>query len=188
MKLNLCSFAHAGWSIIPRAGIAATFLGIVFGVSGIKGADELDVLKQDLGTWEAEMTVWMPGQDEPVKMTGTETNTMLGSFLVSVFKADFFGQEFEGRGQFGYDAQKKEYIGTWIDSMEPNMSFMRGQWDAEKKAMTFLTKGFNSQMGRETEGKNVVVYKENERLMTMFMKSEDGDWTKSMEIKYTKKD
>ena len=188
MKMNLLSVVRWATAVAPQTVACGALLGLVLSATSVRAADELDVLKQDLGTWNAEITMWIPGEDEPAKATGTETNELLGRFVVSKFKGNFFGQEFEGRGQFGYDAQKKEYIGTWIDSMEPNMSFMHGTWDADKKTMTLYTKGYNSTYGREVEGKNVVVYKDDSRVMTMYMKNDEGEWDKSMEIKYTKKD
>ena len=49
-----------------------------------------------------------------------------GLWLISTFEGEFGGAKFEGRGQFGYDASKGKYVGTWIDSMSPNMSLLEG--------------------------------------------------------------
>jgi hypothetical protein len=148
-----------------------------------------EVLKMDEGTWTAKMKMWMPGQDDPMDAEGTETNHMMGGFwMVSEFKADIFGQPFEGRGQFGYDEKNDKFVGTWIDTMEPNMTRMQGTWDPDTKTMTFSSTGTDPQTGKTRKGKNVVVYKDNgDRVMTMYMEMEDGELAKSMEIVYTKK-
>lgn len=150
---------------------------------------EVEALKKDVGTWVAKMTMWMPDAPEPVKAEGIETNRMMGAWLVSDFKGNIFGQQFEGRGQFGYDAKKKKYVGTWIDNMEPFMSTMEGSWDEGSQTMTYMSQGTNSQTGEPTKGKTVVVYKKDgSHVMTMYMESEPGKFTKSMEIVYTRKD
>ncbi len=166
-----------------------TAVNIVGAQEGAQPTKQHEVLKMDLGTWNAKMKMWMPDQDEPMEVEGTETNRMLGGFwLVSEFKADIFGQPFEGSGQFGYDEKNDKYVGTWIDTMEPYMSTMQGKWDPDTKTMTFSSTGTDPQTGKTRKGKNVVVYKENgDRVMTMYMDM-DGEMKKSMEINYTKKD
>lgn len=152
--------------------------------------DELHkVLKKDVGVWDAKMTMWMPGFDEPIEAQAVETNRMMGDFwLVSEFKAEIFGQPFEGHGQFGYDPNKEKFVGTWTDSMTPTISLMSGEWDYEKQTMTHISKGTNPETGGEMISKNVVVYESDDaHTMTMFMKGEDGSWEKSMEIAYTRK-
>ena len=92
---------------------------------------------------------------------------MIGDFwIVSDFSGDFEGMAFTGHGQFGYDAGKKKYVGTWIDSFSPNVTKMVGTYDADKKTMTYETSGVGMD-GNPSKGKNVVVYGEDKRAMTM---------------------
>ena len=146
------------------------------------------ILKKDVGTWNAVLTVMMPGQD-PVKMEGVEVNKMLGELWVtSEFKGEIFGTPFLGRGQFGYDAQKKKYVGTWIDSMTSSMSTMTGQFDKKTNALSFDTTQLDPATGKRVKAKNVTTYVSKDvREMKMMTEGEDGKWVTTMTIKYTRK-
>ena len=96
---------------------------------------EYDVFKKDVGSWDVECK--MTGQTETTK--GTETNTMLGNFwLVTEFQGSMLGRPFQGRGFYGYDQQKKQYIGTWIDSLGSPAMQMTGAYDEEKQTLTMV--------------------------------------------------
>ena len=151
---------------------------------------EHEVLKMEAGDWDAEVTMFMGPTgpyEQPHKSKGKESNRMLGDFwLVSDFSGDFEGLKFTGRGQFGYDASKKKYVGTWIDSFSPHVTKMAGTYDADKKTMTFETAGMGMD-GKPSKGKNVVVYGKDKRTMTMFMAAPGTDkLIKMMEINYTR--
>ncbi len=148
------------------------------------------VLANDVGTWEAEMKMWMPGSDEPMVAKGMEVNKMLGDYwLVSKFSGSVAGQEFVGHGTIGYNPVTKKYVGTWLDSMGPFMSHMEGTYDASTKTMTMMMKGYSPD-GSESRGKNVAVTKdENTRVFTMYMlqPGTEDKYVKQMEITYRKK-
>src|SRR4051794_27585684 len=65
------------------------------------------------GTWDADIK--SPGGDS--KGTAVYKVDLGGLWLLEHFKADFGGMAFEGRGGTSYDANKKKYVGVWIDSM-----------------------------------------------------------------------
>ena len=76
-----------------------------------------EVLKQDVGVWDAEMKLWMAPGQEPMTSKGVERNRMMGGlWLISSFTVDLGGETFQGRGQFGYDSKKGKYIGTSISA------------------------------------------------------------------------
>ncbi len=155
----------------------------------VEAADGHKILHNDVGTWQAEGKMWMPGSDEPMPFEGSEVNEMLGDLhLVSNFSGDFGGVAFKGLGTSSFDADSGTYVGTWIDVMNPNMMTMKGKYDAKTKTLTSHSVG-KDQMGVETKGKSTMVYKdENNRVMTMFKAGEgDNEWVKEMEITYTKK-
>lgn len=145
---------------------------------------EHEVLKQDLGTWEASLSMWMGPDTEPMKMEGTETNRMVGEFwLVSDFKGDFGGMPFAGHGQTGYDQKAGKYVGSWVDSTNPYAMHMMGTYDKETKTFTFKSKGINP-MGEEVLGKSVLVYKDKDhRVLTMY-DIVDGEEVKTMQVEY----
>ncbi|MEM7477614.1 MAG: DUF1579 family protein, partial [Planctomycetota bacterium] len=85
-----------------------------------------------------------------------------------------------------YDAAKKKYFGTWVDSFSPNPTRMEGTYDAKSKTMTYDTTGVGMD-GSPTKGKNVVFYGKDKRTMTMYSAAPDtGEIIKVMEIVYTK--
>ena len=171
---------------------------IVFCVStesraqGSAASEEYKVLKLEEGDWNTEMTMFMGPEgpyDPPQKSKGKESNRMIGDFwIVSDFKGEFGGMEFTGRGQFGYDASKKKYVGTWIDSLSPNRMEMVGTYDAAKKTMTYET-SFVGMDGAPAKGKNTIVYGKDGHVMTMYVAAPGTDqMIKVMEISYSRQD
>jgi hypothetical protein len=96
---------------------------------------EIDVFRKDVGTWDAEVEVKVPGAP-PQASRGTLVARMIGPWLVTDFKNETTG--FEGRGTYGWDAAKKKYVGTWVDPMRASLVVMLGEWDAAKRTMTFV--------------------------------------------------
>ncbi len=147
------------------------------------------ILKKDVGTWDAEVKMWM-GPGEPMVSKAVEVNRMLGEFwIVSEFKGDFGGMPFEGRGMTGYDEQTDTYIGVWIDSLTPTTMHTSGKWDAEKNTFVFESKGIGLD-GKPETGKLVVVYHDDgSRTMTMYgpNPANPDELFKTLEIKYTKR-
>jgi hypothetical protein len=119
-----------------------------------KPTKEHEWLKQFEGTWEGEIQMLVdpmnPGKklETPTKSKVTETTRMVGGFwAVPIVKGEIpipgapAGQPFEGQGQFGYDAAKGKYVGTWIDSMMPFLWTYEGSVDASGKTLTFEAMG-----------------------------------------------
>jgi hypothetical protein len=80
---------------------------------------------EELGTWDAEMFMAQPGSEELSSIgKGIETNALLtgGLWMASEYAGDLAGTKFEGRGQYGFDANTGKYVGTWIDSMAPRIT------------------------------------------------------------------
>ena len=153
---------------------------------------EHDILKKDVGTWTAECKMWAAGPDaDPIVSPGKEVNRMLpgGKWMVSDFEGEFGGETFNGHGVFGYDPDKKKYVGTWIDSMSPYMMKMEGTYNDETKTMTMFYTA-KDESGQEAKGKTVSVTKdEKTRVFTMYMQTAESkdDFVKMMEITYHKK-
>jgi hypothetical protein len=153
---------------------------------------EHKILASDEGTWDATIKSFTAGPDaEPMISKGTEVNTVLsgGLWVLSKFEGDFGGMKFEGRGQFGYDPNKKKYVGTWIDSMNPTLSVLEGEYDPKTKTMTFTGEGTGPDGKTKYTQKMVTTTKDDgTRVFTLFMKF-DGmkDETKFMEITYQKR-
>ncbi|MEM8677801.1 MAG: DUF1579 domain-containing protein [Planctomycetota bacterium] len=151
---------------------------------------EHKIFEMEEGDWDAAITMFMGPAgpfDPPQQSKGRESNRMIGDFwIVSDFSGNFEGLAFTGQGRFGYDVEQKKYVGSWIDSMSPHATKMIGTYDAATKTMTYETTGVGMG-GVPTKGKNVVVYGDQDRTMTMYITAPGSDeMIKAMEIVYTK--
>jgi hypothetical protein len=158
---------------------------------GAKPTAEHKILAQDEGTWDATIKSFTAGPDaEPMISRGTEVNTVLtgGLWLLSKFDGDFGGVKFEGRGQFGYDPVKKKYVGSWIDSLSPNLSVLEGTYDPRTKTMTYTGDGIGPDGVKYTQRMVTTTKDDGTRVFTLYMKvGEAKGEAKFMEITYTKR-
>ena len=127
---------------------------------------EHEMLKKDVGTWDATVEMFMAPGAPPAVSKGTETVTMLGGFWqLTEFKSEMMGQPFEGRGATGYDPAKKKYVGTWVDSMTPGYYTVEGTYDPATKTLTAIDGGPRPvRRGREDEGDDGVEGRRHPRL------------------------
>jgi hypothetical protein len=153
-----------------------------------KAGPEHEVLKSDVGTWDATVESYMPGAPTPMTSKGTETNSLLGGlWLVTDFKAEMMGTPFQGHGVTGYDPNKKKYVGTWVDTMSSGLLLSESSWDAATKTMTGTTEG-PDMSGQVQKMKSVVTYKDPDtRVFTMSGTGPDGKDVKFMTITYKRK-
>jgi hypothetical protein len=158
---------------------------------GAKPTDEHKVLAGSEGTWDATIKTFGPGPDaEPMISKGTEVNTVMtsGLWMLSKFDGDFGGVKFEGRGQFGYDPNKKKYVGTWIDSLSPNLSVLEGSYDSKTKTMTYVGDGVGADSVRYSQKLVFTTKDDGSRVFMLYVKvGEAKDEAKVMEITYQKR-
>ncbi len=157
-----------------------------------KPTAEHKVLASDEGTWDATIKSFTAGPDaEPTISKGSEVNTVLtgGLWVLSRFEGDFSGMKFEGRGQFGFDPIKKKYVGTWIDSLSPNLSVLEGEYDPKTKTMTYVGEGIGPDGKTKYTQKMVTTTKDDgSRVFNLYMKFEGAkDEIKFMEVTYQKR-
>jgi hypothetical protein len=144
-----------------------------------------EMLAKDTGTWDAEMTFWMPESLEPQKAKSVATYKMIldGKYQEGIFKGDMWGMSFEGRGLTAYDNASKEFITTWIDNMGTGMLVSRGQYDEASKSITFSGNMVDPVTGKEKKVKEVITYIDDKnQKMEMFEVNSDGTEFKNMEI------
>lgn len=145
------------------------------------------LLKSFVGTWDVEISMNMPdGQQMTSK--GVETVEMLGELWnVFDFKYDFMGQPVSGHGIFGYDPQKKKYVGTWHESGSPYASSLEGTYEEESKKLTYMMSS-KDMAGKDAKYKIVMACQDDRhRTFEMHTPTSDGTLAKSMEMKYTKR-
>jgi hypothetical protein len=169
-------------------GLASGLLSLAAGPAIAQGpampqpTSEHALLAQDVGEWTATVKMWM-GPGDPVESTGTETVSMRGPFWqVADFKGNVMGQDFEGTGWTGWDAEKKQYVGVWIDSMTPGIAHGTATWDPAAKTFNGSMESMGPDGRMQTMETSVSYPNEGTRVFTM--KTDDQT---TMEITYTRK-
>lgn len=141
------------------------------------------VLEKDLGDWVGTMKIYVGGPDaDPITMPVKESSRMLdgGMWLLTEFEAG----PFKGRGQYGYDTNKKKYVGTWIDNSSPGLTVAEGQYNEDTDELIMFQKGLDPMTGELQDMKSVgTKLKNGDRRFVMYTKNND-DWVKSFEIDY----
>jgi hypothetical protein len=153
-----------------------------------KAGPEHEILKSDVGSWEAIVESFMPGAPAPITSKGTETNQLMGGlWLVTDFKGEMMGSPFQGHGVMGYDATKKKYVGTWVDTMSSGLGVSESTWDAATKTLTGTIEAPDP-AGQLQKMKSVVTYKDPDtRVFTLSGAGPDGKDVKFMTITYKRK-
>jgi Protein of unknown function (DUF1579) len=150
---------------------------------------EHNILQQEVGTWDAAGKMWAPGESEPMEFSGSETNEMLGGlWLISKFDGKMGDISFTGRGTTGYDPAEKKYVGTWIDSVSPYLTIMKGDYDPATKTLTMTGDMRDAGTRKILATKQTWRYiDDNTRTFEIHTPGEDGKMWKMMEIEYKRR-
>lgn len=146
-------------------------------------------LKQLEGEWVSDIQAFMPGQP-PQKLQGSESARMIGGFwLLAENKGNFQGVPYTGILTLGYDPEKKQYVGTWVDSMQSTLWRYEGTVDEAGKTLTLSTEGpCPMAPGKLFKFKEVIEIKDKDHhVFTSSMMGEDGKWVTSMIANYRRK-
>ena len=142
-----------------------------------------------IGSWDTKVTAWMmPGAD-PMISTGTSDNKWImgGRYVEQRFKGDMMGMTFEGIGYMGYDNVKKEYFGTWMDSMSTGMMTSVGT-GGSGNTMTFKGTFADPMTGKDvTCDEKMTIIDADHSTFEMWVPGPDGKMFKTMEIAYSRK-
>jgi hypothetical protein len=156
-----------------------------------KPTKEHEEMAEDVGTWDADVSMWMSPDGEPMKSKAVETNEMMGKlWLISKFEGDFGGEKFEGASATSYDPIKKKYVGSWVDTMSPFKMDLEGTYDEDSKTLTLMGEGTDHMTGKPCKMKMVTKYaSKDKKTFTMYSEGEGGDkkWQKTMVIEYTRR-
>jgi hypothetical protein len=185
MKLTRMALAAALSTVFLAGGVAAQQ-----GLPMPKPGPEHMVFKQDEGTWDAVVEMFMGPGAPPTTSKGVESNVVGcgGLCLISDFKGEMApGQAFHGHGTTAWDGTKKKYVGSWTDSMSNGLAISEGTYDAAARTMTGYMEGPDAS-GKMARMKSVVEYKDaNSRIFTMYMPGPDGKELPGMRITYKKR-
>ncbi len=140
---------------------------------------EHEWLKQLVGEWESESEmVMVPGQP-PHKTKGKENVRAIGGlWVVSELTCESPMGPMTALMTLGYDAQKKKYIGTWIDSMMNHMWHYEGTLDATGKILTLEAEGPNMMdPTKRTKYRDAVeIRSKDHKILTSSALGDDGKW------------
>ncbi len=143
-----------------------------------------------VGTWDTKITTWMmPGAD-PMTSVGKSTNLWVldGRYIEQRFAGDFMGAPFNGLGFTGYDNVKKQYFGTWMDSMSTGMMVSTGSMSADGKTFTFTGSMSDPMTGKDSPlEEKITITDADHHTMEMWSPGPDGKMFKMMEIAYSRK-
>jgi hypothetical protein len=151
---------------------------------------EHEWLAQLVGEWDAEVEAVMDPSQPPIKSKGTETVRALGGFwVVAENKGDIGGLEFTGVLTLGYSPEKKQYVGTWVDSMSNYLWTYDGSVDATGKVLTLETEGPCPMKAGETSNFREVleIKSKDHKLFTSSIQMDDGSWFTMLTINYRRK-
>lgn len=152
-------------------------------------AAELEMIKDSIGVWDAEIQVWAEGLDKPpVKFKGVETNTAYGDhWLASNFDSEVGGQTMRVHSIVGYDLDKKMLVGTVID-YGPYHAKMEGTYDKATKTVSWVTKAKTVAGNPLIQRTTVTTKSPTERVLVLTVPGEkENEFNKFMEIRFTKR-
>lgn len=148
-----------------------------------------ELLKQFVGTWTANVKIWMEPNAPPVVNTGQATFKLIfdGRFLYGDFSGEFMGAPFKGINIMGYDNGKKEFFSIWIDNSTTGLLSSTGIYDTETKKYQFRAEMFDPVSGQTLEMREEAYFvSKDEYISVTYAKTKDGKEFKNMEMKYTR--
>jgi hypothetical protein len=154
-----------------------------------KPGPEHEILKMDVGTWDATVEMIPAPGAPPMTSKGVEVNTLGcgGLCIITDFKGELMpGVTFHGHGTMTWDAGKKKYVGSWTDSMSGGLSLTEGTWDAKTKKFNGWMEG-PDMSGQVMKTRSVVDYSGGGRVMTAFAPGPDGKEMQVLKISYKKR-
>jgi hypothetical protein len=153
----------------------------------VKPVAEHAFLKQFAGDWDCETECFMPGAP-PDKSKGSVSGTMIGDlWAVLAVKGNMGGMPYIGQGTFGYDPEKKVYVGTWVDSMSNYLWKYEGKVEGNK--LIFNAEGpCPMKPGKLSKFRDTWEFKGKDQLvLTGEMEGDDGKMAKGMVATCTRK-
>jgi len=149
---------------------------------------EHEVLKSMEGTFNADVTMNMPGAPSPEKSTGVSRNELLfgGRYLKNEYSGTMMGKPFEGGGLWAFDKLKNKYVNIWIDDMSTMIMLAEGTADSGGKTITLTSTCHDPIAGKDKTIKTVLTVIDNDRHTYEAFESPEGKEIKTLSITYTR--
>jgi len=153
-----------------------------------KPMKEHEWLQQLVGEWDTESEIVTEPGKPPMKSKGSESARSIGGFwILSEHKGDAFGTPFTGILTLGYDAEKKKYVGTWVDSIMPRLWEYQGSVDAAGKILTLDAEGPGHEPGKLAKYRESLEVQSKDRKVFTSSVEKDGKWVGYLTINYRRK-
>jgi hypothetical protein len=148
-------------------------------------------LQQFVGEWVTSVEVMMEPGQPPTQGKGEESARMLGGFwLIGEGKGEMEGVQgaMTSLLTLGYDAEKRKYVGTWVDSMNSYLWKYEGSVDASGKVLTLETVGPCPLKPGLVRFREVTEFRSKDhRVFTSSMQDDDGRWVTLVRADYRRK-
>ena len=135
------------------------------------------------GTWEAEITSFMPGA-EPSKSKATEVVKMVmnGLYQEGNLSGTMMGMSFQGKSILAYDNAKKHFALSWIDNVGSGLMMLTGQYDAATKTLNLNGTQTDPATGKDSKVRQEQKFVDDDNyVLTMYGDGPDGKEAKFME-------
>jgi hypothetical protein len=147
------------------------------------------LLEDFVGTWSADVKMWMDPNAPPVVSKGQATFKLIfeGRFLYGDFLGEFMGMPFKGINIMGYDNAKQGFFSVWIDNSTTGLLSSKGTYDPDTKKFHFRAEILDPSTGQTMELREEAYFaSKDEYISITYAKPKDGKEFKNMEMKYTR--
>jgi len=147
-------------------------------------------LKQLAGEWDVQFKTYMQPDQPPVEAAGSDSVRAIGDhWVIAETKFTMMGTPLSGVLSVGYDAGKKQFNATWIDSTSGNLWVYEGTLNEAGDTLTLETEGPSMQNLNETARyKEIITIKgKDHRTFSSSIETEDGQWMTILEADYRRK-
>jgi hypothetical protein len=147
-------------------------------------------LKQLTGEWTIASEATIEPGKPPLKCTGVESSKSLGDmWYVSSVTNEMPGVKVSAQMTLGYDPEKKQFVGTWVDSMHNHLWHYVGTLDAAGKVLTLEAEGPSMETpGKKAKYRDVIEIKSpDQKTLSAQSQTPDGKWVTFMTSVYTRK-
>ena len=148
-------------------------------------------LHKFVGEWTTMSKASMGPDQPPMECSGTIESRMVGEFwIINELQSSPAGMPMRGIQTVGYDATKKKYIGTWVDSMMNHLWLYEGTVDESGNKLTLEAEGPNFMAaGKLAKFRDAYEFKSPDLIIvSSSMLGEDGKWITFMTGESRRKD
>ncbi len=148
-------------------------------------------LKQLVGEWDTQFKMYMQPGQPPAESTGTDSVRALGDhWILAETRTTMMGAPYNGILSLGYDAVKRRFNGTWIDSFGGHLWVYKGTLNEAGDTLTLETEGPSLLQGPDKTARYREVIQmtgQDSRTFTSSTEAGDGTWVEILTIEYKRK-